>query len=112
MSAFSKAVGAATANLANKQAPNQTQPQIQGGTGNPLGIAAVLLQGAQGKASGFYCRCGGGIAFGIPICIAAANDHSNVSIGRRGVSSRERSRSRNEDSSQSRFLGTDLPSNL
>ncbi|XP_014470252.1 PREDICTED: calcium/calmodulin-dependent protein kinase type II alpha chain isoform X4 [Dinoponera quadriceps] len=37
MSAFSKAVGAATTMQANKQA----------GTGNPLGIAAVLLQGTQ-----------------------------------------------------------------
>ncbi|XP_026824298.1 calcium/calmodulin-dependent protein kinase type II alpha chain isoform X3 [Ooceraea biroi] len=47
MSAFSRAVGAATT-MANKQAPNQTQAQIQG-TGNPLGIAAVLLQGAQAR---------------------------------------------------------------
>ncbi|XP_020293055.1 calcium/calmodulin-dependent protein kinase type II alpha chain isoform X7 [Pseudomyrmex gracilis] len=45
MSAFSKAVGAATA-ATNKQIPNQTQIQ---GTGNPLGIAAVLLQGAQAR---------------------------------------------------------------
>lgn len=44
MSAFSKAVGAATA--ANKQTPPKDQTQIQG---NPLGIAAVLLQGAQGN---------------------------------------------------------------
>ncbi|XP_011646820.1 calcium/calmodulin-dependent protein kinase type II alpha chain isoform X5 [Pogonomyrmex barbatus] len=53
MSAFSKAVGAATTSMANnKQAPNQaqsqTQPQIQS-TVNPLGIAAVLLQGAQAR---------------------------------------------------------------
>ena len=50
-------VGAATT-MANKQAPNQNQTQIQAqiqaqaqiqNTGNPLGIAAVLLQGAQGK---------------------------------------------------------------
>ncbi|XP_014470268.1 PREDICTED: calcium/calmodulin-dependent protein kinase type II alpha chain isoform X19 [Dinoponera quadriceps] len=39
MSAFSKAVGAATTMQANKQA----------GTGNPLGIAAVLLQGTQAR---------------------------------------------------------------
>jgi len=45
MSTFSRAVGAATT-MANKQASNQTQIQS---TGNPLGIAAVLLQGAQGK---------------------------------------------------------------
>lgn len=51
LSAFSKAVGAATT-MMNKQAPNQTQTQAQAqiqSTGNPLGIAAVLLQGAQGK---------------------------------------------------------------
>ncbi|XP_020293049.1 calcium/calmodulin-dependent protein kinase type II alpha chain isoform X2 [Pseudomyrmex gracilis] len=48
MSAFSKAVGAATA-ATNKQIPNQTQIQ---GTGNPLGIAAVLLQGAQAGSAG------------------------------------------------------------
>ncbi|XP_018055459.1 PREDICTED: calcium/calmodulin-dependent protein kinase type II alpha chain isoform X6 [Atta colombica] len=55
MSAFSRMVGAATT-MANKQAPNQNQTQIQAqiqaqaqiqNTGNPLGIAAVLLQGAQ-----------------------------------------------------------------
>ncbi|XP_011646817.1 calcium/calmodulin-dependent protein kinase type II alpha chain isoform X2 [Pogonomyrmex barbatus] len=56
MSAFSKAVGAATTSMANnKQAPNQaqsqTQPQIQS-TVNPLGIAAVLLQGAQAGSTG------------------------------------------------------------
>lgn len=57
MSAFSRAVGAATT-MVNKQVPNQTQTQTQTqtltqaqiqSTGNPLGIAAVLLQGAQGK---------------------------------------------------------------
>lgn len=47
MSAFTKAVGAATT-TANKQSANQ--PQSQGN--NPFGIAAVLLQGTQGK-SGF-----------------------------------------------------------
>jgi hypothetical protein len=47
MSAFSRVVGAATT-MTNKQPSNQTQAQIQG-TSNPLGIAAVLLQGAQGK---------------------------------------------------------------
>ncbi|XP_018055460.1 PREDICTED: calcium/calmodulin-dependent protein kinase type II alpha chain isoform X7 [Atta colombica] len=57
MSAFSRMVGAATT-MANKQAPNQNQTQIQAqiqaqaqiqNTGNPLGIAAVLLQGAQAR---------------------------------------------------------------
>ncbi|XP_018307805.1 calcium/calmodulin-dependent protein kinase II isoform X4 [Mycetomoellerius zeteki] len=57
MSAFSRMVGAATT-VANKQAPNQNQTQIQAqvqaqaqiqNTGNPLGIAAVLLQGAQAR---------------------------------------------------------------
>ncbi|XP_071646758.1 calcium/calmodulin-dependent protein kinase II isoform X5 [Temnothorax longispinosus] len=63
MSAFSRAVSAATT-VVNKQVPNQTQTQTQTQTqvqaqaqaqmqaqiqnmGNPLGIAAVLLQGAQ-----------------------------------------------------------------
>ncbi|XP_011142935.2 calcium/calmodulin-dependent protein kinase type II alpha chain isoform X6 [Harpegnathos saltator] len=58
MSAFSRAVGAATSIQANKQAaaaaaataPNQTQAQIPVvSTGNPLGIAAVLLQGTQAR---------------------------------------------------------------
>ncbi|EZA53095.1 Calcium/calmodulin-dependent protein kinase type II subunit beta, partial [Ooceraea biroi] len=57
MSAFSRAVGAATT-MANKQAPNQTQAQIQG-TGNPLGIAAVLLQGAQAGSAGGGSSSGG-----------------------------------------------------
>ncbi|KAL0108193.1 hypothetical protein PUN28_015038 [Cardiocondyla obscurior] len=51
MSAFSKAVSAATT-MVNKQVPNQTQIQTQAqiqSTGNPLGIAAVLLQGAQAR---------------------------------------------------------------
>ncbi|XP_012217446.1 calcium/calmodulin-dependent protein kinase type II alpha chain isoform X7 [Linepithema humile] len=47
MSAFSRVVGAATT-MTNKQPSNQTQAQIQG-TSNPLGIAAVLLQGAQAR---------------------------------------------------------------
>jgi len=53
--------------MANKQTPNQTQAQIQG-TGNPLGIAAVLLQGAQGKfrilqpAVGFGAHVGSRLA--------------------------------------------------
>ncbi|KYM77252.1 Calcium/calmodulin-dependent protein kinase type II alpha chain [Atta colombica] len=60
MSAFSRMVGAATT-MANKQAPNQNQTQIQAqiqaqaqiqNTGNPLGIAAVLLQGAQAGSAG------------------------------------------------------------
>ncbi|XP_018307802.1 calcium/calmodulin-dependent protein kinase II isoform X1 [Mycetomoellerius zeteki] len=60
MSAFSRMVGAATT-VANKQAPNQNQTQIQAqvqaqaqiqNTGNPLGIAAVLLQGAQAGSAG------------------------------------------------------------
>ncbi|XP_025163899.1 calcium/calmodulin-dependent protein kinase type II alpha chain isoform X15 [Harpegnathos saltator] len=63
MSAFSRAVGAATSIQANKQAaaaaaataPNQTQAQIPVvSTGNPLGIAAVLLQGTQGQEVGTY----------------------------------------------------------
>ncbi|XP_071646761.1 calcium/calmodulin-dependent protein kinase II isoform X7 [Temnothorax longispinosus] len=65
MSAFSRAVSAATT-VVNKQVPNQTQTQTQTQTqvqaqaqaqmqaqiqnmGNPLGIAAVLLQGAQAR---------------------------------------------------------------
>ncbi|XP_071562974.1 calcium/calmodulin-dependent protein kinase II isoform X5 [Temnothorax nylanderi] len=61
MSAFSRAVSAATT-MVNKQVPNQTQTQTQTQTqaqaqmqaqiqnmGNPLGIAAVLLQGAQAR---------------------------------------------------------------
>ncbi|XP_067208828.1 calcium/calmodulin-dependent protein kinase type II alpha chain isoform X2 [Linepithema humile] len=50
MSAFSRVVGAATT-MTNKQPSNQTQAQIQG-TSNPLGIAAVLLQGAQAGSTG------------------------------------------------------------
>ncbi|XP_011702973.1 PREDICTED: calcium/calmodulin-dependent protein kinase type II subunit gamma-like [Wasmannia auropunctata] len=50
MSAFSRAVGAA-AIMTNKQASNQTQTQIQN-TGNPLGFAAVLLQGVQAGSAG------------------------------------------------------------
>lgn len=55
MSAFSRAVGAATTMQVSKQAaaPNQTpQAQLPAAAGNPFGIAAVLLQGTQGK-SGF-----------------------------------------------------------
>ncbi|XP_071562971.1 calcium/calmodulin-dependent protein kinase II isoform X2 [Temnothorax nylanderi] len=64
MSAFSRAVSAATT-MVNKQVPNQTQTQTQTQTqaqaqmqaqiqnmGNPLGIAAVLLQGAQAGSAG------------------------------------------------------------
>ncbi|XP_036147391.1 calcium/calmodulin-dependent protein kinase type II alpha chain isoform X4 [Monomorium pharaonis] len=51
MSAFPRAVGAATTmtnKLASNQTQTQTQTQIQS-TGNPLGITAVLLQGAQAR---------------------------------------------------------------
>ncbi|XP_036147389.1 calcium/calmodulin-dependent protein kinase type II alpha chain isoform X2 [Monomorium pharaonis] len=54
MSAFPRAVGAATTmtnKLASNQTQTQTQTQIQS-TGNPLGITAVLLQGAQAGNTG------------------------------------------------------------
>ncbi|KAG7213234.1 hypothetical protein KM043_002537 [Ampulex compressa] len=44
VSAFSRIVGAAS--TAGKQVQSQPQPQV---AGNPLGIAAVLLQGAQAR---------------------------------------------------------------
>ncbi|XP_032665707.1 calcium/calmodulin-dependent protein kinase type II alpha chain isoform X2 [Odontomachus brunneus] len=52
MSAFSRAVGAATTMQGSKQAaaPNQTpQAQLPAAAGNPFGIAAVLLQGTQAR---------------------------------------------------------------
>ncbi|XP_025163890.1 calcium/calmodulin-dependent protein kinase type II alpha chain isoform X2 [Harpegnathos saltator] len=95
MSAFSRAVGAATSIQANKQAaaaaaataPNQTQAQIPVvSTGNPLGIAAVLLQGTQAGSAGGGSSSGGsnnsqnsqaGVSPPSPANLHQANNGSN-----------------------------------
>ncbi|XP_018347072.1 PREDICTED: calcium/calmodulin-dependent protein kinase type II alpha chain isoform X2 [Trachymyrmex septentrionalis] len=105
MSAFSRMVGAATT-MANKQAPNQNQTQIQAqvqaqaqiqNTGNPLGIAAVLLQGAQAGSAGSGSSSGSSNnSQNSQVC---ASPSSPASISHQANGSNEPIASRRRDSS-------------
>ncbi|XP_011864433.1 PREDICTED: calcium/calmodulin-dependent protein kinase type II alpha chain [Vollenhovia emeryi] len=109
MSAFSKAVGAATS-MVNKQIPSQTQGQAQAqvqaqaqiqGTGiAPLGIAAVLLQGAQAGSAG--CGSSSGSSNNSQNSQVGASPSSPASVSRhchQANGSNEPIASRRQDSS-------------
>ncbi|XP_018376337.1 PREDICTED: calcium/calmodulin-dependent protein kinase type II alpha chain isoform X3 [Trachymyrmex cornetzi] len=101
MSAFSRMVGAATT-MANKQAPNQNQTQIQAqaqiqNTGNPLGIAAVLLQGAQAGSAGSGSSSGS--SNNSQNSQVGASPSSPASISHQANGSNEPIASRRQDSS-------------
>ncbi|XP_018055455.1 PREDICTED: calcium/calmodulin-dependent protein kinase type II alpha chain isoform X2 [Atta colombica] len=105
MSAFSRMVGAATT-MANKQAPNQNQTQIQAqiqaqaqiqNTGNPLGIAAVLLQGAQAGSAGSGSSSGS--SNNSQNSQVGASPSSPASISHQANGSNEPITSRRQDSS-------------
>ncbi|XP_018406835.1 PREDICTED: calcium/calmodulin-dependent protein kinase type II alpha chain [Cyphomyrmex costatus] len=105
MSAFSRMVGAATT-MANKQAPNQNQTQIQAqvqaqaqiqNTGNPLGIAAVLLQGTQAGSAGSGSSSGS--SNNSQNSQVGASPSSPASISHQANGSNEPIASRRQDSS-------------
>ncbi|XP_070523443.1 calcium/calmodulin-dependent protein kinase II isoform X3 [Cardiocondyla obscurior] len=99
MSAFSKAVSAATT-MVNKQVPNQTQIQTQAqiqSTGNPLGIAAVLLQGAQAGSAG--CGSNSGSSNISQNSQIGASPSSPASISHQANGSNDPTPSRRQDSS-------------
>ncbi|XP_071646763.1 calcium/calmodulin-dependent protein kinase II isoform X9 [Temnothorax longispinosus] len=113
MSAFSRAVSAATT-VVNKQVPNQTQTQTQTQTqvqaqaqaqmqaqiqnmGNPLGIAAVLLQGAQAGSAG--CGSSNGSSNNSQNSQVGASPSSPANVSHQANGSNESIAWRRQDSS-------------
>ncbi|XP_077276619.1 calcium/calmodulin-dependent protein kinase type II subunit alpha-like isoform X2 [Temnothorax americanus] len=112
MSAFSRAVSAATT-MVNKQVPNQTpqtqtqtqvqaqaQAQMQAQThnmGNPFGIAAVLLQGAQAGSAG--CGSSNGSSNNSQNSQVGASPSSPANVSHQANGSNESIAWRRQDSS-------------